>query len=461
MPRLPRLTYLRLLATGATLLLALAAACGGDDGAGSATSTTVEATVEATAAAPPAAGAPSATATAPPTTGPAPPTVTTTLPPALGEPDAARAFEHLRVLVEEIGVRVSASDEERSAAAYIAAQLEDAGYAVTLEPFAVEVTRDESAVTLPNGEELESAVVLSGSPNGADAGPLVHGGLGSAADIAGVEAAGAVLLLDRGVITFAEKALNAEAAGAVAVIIVNNRPGSFRGSLGDAAVAVPVVGVAPDDGATLDRLAAGGESVTVRAEVRTSTEQSQNVVGRASGECDAYLGAHYDSVQAGPGANDNASGTAAMIELARSHLTAGLCAIAFGSEESGLWGSRAFVESHDLRDARFMLNFDMVAKITSPIFVATDGDRDSRELADRATAIADELGMRIPRGAFPAFASSDHASFAAAGVPAITVHSGDDPLIHRPSDDLDNVSPDDLAAMLRVAAAVLDALLAE
>ena len=60
----------------------------------------------------------------------------------------------------------------------------------------------------------------------------MHGGLGSAADLAGVEAAGAVLLLDRGVITFAEKALNAEAAGAVAVIIVNNRPGSFRGSLG-------------------------------------------------------------------------------------------------------------------------------------------------------------------------------------------------------------------------------------
>ena len=146
---------------------------------------------------------------------------------------------------------------------------------------------------------------------------------------------------------------------------------------------IPVVGVDPDDGAVLDLLAADAESVTVRADLRTSTEQSQNVVGRASGECDAYLGAHYDSVETGPGANDNASGAAAMVELARSHLVDGLCAIAFGSEENGLWGSRAFVEAHDLGGARFMLNLDMVAKITSPMFVATDGDPDSRRCGPR------------------------------------------------------------------------------
>ena len=53
--------------------------------------------------------------------------------------------------------------------------------------------------------------MMTGAPNGAATGSLVHGGLGSAADLAGVDAAAPVLLLDRGVITFAEKALNAEA----------------------------------------------------------------------------------------------------------------------------------------------------------------------------------------------------------------------------------------------------------
>jgi aminopeptidase YwaD len=183
------------------------------------------------------------------------------------------------------------------------------------------------------------------------------------------------------------------------------------------------------------------------------------VVGRASERCDAYIGAHYDSVEAGPGANDNASGTAAMLELARTHRADGLCAIAFGSEENGLHGSRAFVRAHDVEGARFMLNFDMVAKISSPFFVATTGSASSRDLADRAAAVAMELAFDMPRGAFPRFASSDHESFSAADVPAITVHSGDDPLIHDPRDDLDNVSRDDLATMLNVAAAVLRALI--
>jgi aminopeptidase YwaD len=189
--------------------------------------------------------------------------------------------------------------------------------------------------------------------------------------------------------------------------------------------------------------------------------ESWNVVARPSeAPCTGYLGAHYDSVPAGPGANDNASGMAAILELARTHRVPGLCVLAFGAEEIGLFGSRAFVNDHDLADARFMLNFDMVSKITSPEFVASPS-RVSRELADRASAVAATLGLEIPRGAFPSFASSDHASFDQAGVPAITVYSGDDPFIHTARDDVTNASIEDLGSMLRAGAAVLRDLLAE
>ena len=447
----------------ALLLLALLlAACNGGDArapagsptpGGSGPATATPPAVEATATAFPLPTAPAATAT----TGSAS---------ELLEPDADRAFEHIRVLADEIGSRVAATDEERRAADYIAGQLEAAGYRVEIELFAVELTRDRSTVELSGGARLESTLVLLGSPNGTASGPLVRGNLGRPDDLADLDATGAVLLLDRGLITFAEKALNAEAAGAVAVIVVNNVPGPLlSGSLGDTKVTIPVVGASTDDGVVLDylaseSLASEGEPVTVRADRRVATGQSQNVVGRASERCDAYLGAHYDSVEAGPGANDNASGTAMLLELARTHHVEGLCAVAFGSEESGLWGSRAFVQAHDVSGARFMLNFDVVAKITGPIFVATEDDPASMELADRAAAAAAERGIHMPRGAFPQFSSSDHASFSAAGVPAITIYAGDDPLMHGPSDDLDNVSRDDLATMLRVADVALRALLA-
>ena len=79
--------------------------------------------------------------------------------------------------------------------------------------------------------------------------------------------------------------------------------------------------------------------------------------------------------------------------------------------------------------------------------------------AVRASAAALTLGHIVLPGSFPPSASSDHAVFAAEGVPAITVHSGDDPLIHQAGDDIDNVSLADLGTMLEITAAVLEGLL--
>lgn len=379
-----------------------------------------------------------------------------------GTPDAARAFEHLRVLAEEIGPRPAATESERRAAVYIAEQFESAGYVVVIEPFDVEVSVDRSTVTPPEPEPQLVARALAGSPFVEVTGRLVAGGLGQRSDLEAIDAEGAVLVLDRGLITFVEKASNAEAAGAVAVIIVNDRPGLFVGALGDAAVRIPVVGVAQEYAEPLDRIAAAGLPVTVRASVVQVAGRSQNVVGRASdAECEGYLGAHYDSIAAGPGANDNASGTAALIELARTYRVDGLCVIAFGAEEVGLFGSQAFVAAHDIENARFMLNLDMVAKITGWVFVTPTGNRASGALAERASGVAEGLGYEVPAGPFPSGSSSDSFTFAGAGVPAITVHSGDDPAIHTARDDLDNVSPQDHATMLEIAAAVLRALLTD
>ena len=435
------------------LAAALLAACGGDRNP--------EPAATATGAAPVAAVTPRA---ASPTATPSPAAATSPARAPMVDAGAERAFEHIRVLAVEIGERFVGTDAEREAAAYVASQLEAVGYVVAIEEFDVRVPFNDASVAIEGEGGPISAFPLGESESGEASGRLVFAGLGDSADFAGAEAEGAIVLLDRGVLTFARKAANAQAAGAAGVVIVNSGPGDLFGTLGrDAGVSIPVIGVAGRLGSALRALAADGAEVSIRSRTSSEEQTSQNVVGRPEdGECRAYLGAHYDSVPGSPGANDNASGTALLIELARvsrsEGIGEGLCFIAFGAEEIGLFGSQAFVEAHDVSAATFMLNFDMVARIGERTgdgarFVAGD-----EALADRAASVATDLGYGIPRGAFPRGTSSDHVSFSAAGVPAITVHSGGSDFIHTPEDTIDTVFVEDLAILLEVSIALLQAL---
>jgi aminopeptidase YwaD len=260
------------------------------------------------------------------------------------------------------------------------------------------------------------------------------------------------------VLTFDEKAANAETAGAVALLIANNEDGAYSGTLGDGVSAgIPVVAIRQAEGEMLRPLAEPnadqGVELTVRALIETIEVSSQNVVGRAGERCEVYLGAHYDSVSTGPGANDNASGTALLLEVARAQRTDGLCVVAFGAEEIGLFGSAAFVEEHDVSGARLMLNFDMVGRLDGPIIVGDD--ELTREILD---ALAGEFPIRA--GEFPPFALSDHVSFSEAGVAAVTITSGDDPAIHTSDDEAGRISSEDLGVMLEIADVVVSALVA-
>ena len=408
-----------------------------------------------------------------PATGEAPATSTATLTvaTATAAPEisagAERAFEHLRVLAIDIGERFAGTDGEREAAAYVAAQFEAAGYSVAIEEFEAQIQINDATIEIEGEGGPIRALPLGGSPSGEASGRLVFAGLGEFADFEGLDVEGAIVLLDRGVVTFALKAVNAEESGAAGVIVINNEPGDLYGTLGrGTGIAIPVVGVAGRLGSPLRALAVAGAEATLRSDIGSDVRTSQNVVGRPEdGECRAYLGAHYDSVPDTEGANDNASGTGLLIELARvasgEEFGDGLCFIAFGAEEVGLFGSRAFVQAHDVSEAAFMLNFDMVARIgqragDGPRFIAGD-----IALADLAAAVAGELGYGIPRGSFPANASSDHASFSEAGVPAITVHSGGAEFIHTPRDTLETVFIEDLAIFLDVSIALLERLFEE
>ncbi len=382
--------------------------------------------------------------------------------PAFGppsEPEADRAMEHIRVLASDIGVRESGTPEELRAAEYIRDALERAGYRATLEAFTVDVPRDKSVLfDVPPGASELDAIAMPGAPDGEARARLVSAGLGRPEDYTGVDARGAVVLVNRGVTTFRDKAVAAQQAGALALIVANNQPGRFRGSIpaGAPEIAIPVVGASSDAADLLDVAAAEGAAIGVRALRVSAPFESRNVVGHPSEEpCTGYVGSHYDSVPRAPGANDNASGTAGMLELARTQRTRGLCFVAFGAEELGLFGSKALIRQHGVEGVRFMLNLDMLGVLNGPEVVASTDDAGSRSMADRAARAAGAAGVTVPRGAFPAFASSDHASFTEAGVPAVTLYSGDDQQMHTPGDDFAHISASDLGMMLKAAAAIL------
>lgn len=362
-------------------------------------------------------------------------------------------MEHLRALAGDIGPRPATTESERRAAEYIRQQLESAGYRVTLEEFEVQATLGGSAtLRLANGGAVESAP-LNGSANGSVTGDLVPAGLGRPSDLAAANVQGKIALLERGEITFGEKVRNVQEAGAVGVVVVNNESGMFRGDLGGAPARIPAVSMPREARGELEGARTGA---TVEVQTNRVSGRSQNVVAQPSdAPCTAYLGAHYDSVPAGPGANDNASGTSLLLELARARRVDGVCVVAFGAEEVGLFGSRAFVREHQAGSAVFMMNFDMVAKATRPTFI---GDE---PLTRIAAEVARQRGLDARTiTSFGPGTSSDHASFQAAGVAVLMFYSGDDEFIHTAQDNLENVSEDDLGQLLETAAAVLDRLLA-
>jgi serine protease len=101
------------------------------------------------------------------------------------------------------------------------------------------------------------------SPTGTVSGRLEAIGLGTTADVAGVDLTGKIALIQRGSITFAEKVANAAEAGAVGAIIYNNVPGFISGTLGEPGP-IPAIEILPEDAALLlDRMASGPVGATV------------------------------------------------------------------------------------------------------------------------------------------------------------------------------------------------------
>ncbi|HEX2239594.1 MAG TPA: M28 family peptidase [Actinomycetota bacterium] len=178
------------------------------------------------------------------------------------------------------------------------------------------------------------------------------------------------------------------------------------------------------------------------------------------------LGGHMDSVPGAPGANDNASGVAVLLETARiaagtSHVEF-LKFVAFGSEEYGAdgshhVGSQVFVNrlgEHGRARLAGMVSVDMVAD-GSPLIVGTAGigpDVMARVLFKKIDRKGIEVVYRTTCDC------SDNGPFELAGIPGSFMWSGDEPDYHSPSDTVRNMSPKDLGRTGRALRALVAAV---
>ena len=296
------------------------------------------------------------------------------------------------------------------------------------------------------------------------------------------------------------KAINARNHGAKAVILVNGKLGDNEedlltkfGSVNGPENAGIVIVQAKNEAANAWFAAAGKSLADTQNQINTSSTPASfafpdklqislgvniektratvnNVLAYLPGKTDEYIiiGAHYDHLGYGnvdslapsqigkihPGADDNASGTAGVLELARllaprkGQLQRGILFADFAGEELGLLGSAEWVKEPTLPldKAVAMINMDMIGRIKDEkVFIGGTGTGATfKELLDEEKS---KFPFHFEYSA-SGYAASDHTSFVGKKIPVLFFFSGLHSDYHKPSDTWDKINAPDAAKLL-------------
>ncbi|MFE3454092.1 M28 family metallopeptidase [Nonomuraea sp. NPDC059194] len=379
---------------------------------------------------------------------------------------------------------------------YVASVLRLAGYKVTVQPFEFEFEGYKTPPVLQRtspapktyahvtefnevGASATGAVTAQVQPVDVMLPPPATPGSTSgceAADFAGFTK-GNIALIQRGTCAFADKVANAVAAGASAVILFNEgQPGRTTARVNPGiGENVPVPVLFAGFGVGNELASTPGTTVKLSFDKLVEKRTTYNVLAESRWGDDntvVMAGAHLDSVQPGPGINDNGSGAGGVLEVAlrmARHKPANKVRFGFwGGEEFGLLGSNHYVanltEAEKAKIALY-LNFDMIA---SPNFTyeVYDGDGDvfgvpgpegSAQIEKDFQTFYTSRGLQYKASEFDG--RSDYKAFIDAGIPGGGLFTGAekikteeeakiwggtagieyDPCYHAPCDDIDNI----------------------
>ncbi|KAK7983373.1 glycosyltransferase family 32 [Apiospora arundinis] len=253
-----------------------------------------------------------------------------------------------------------------------------------------------------------------------------------------------IALVKRGTCDFSTKASLAKAAGAAAAIVYNNVEGGVSGTLGKQSDAhAPIVGISQAEGnAILSALSSGPLVLDLFIESIIENRTNYNVIAETKqGDKDnvLVLGGHSDSVYAGPGINDDGSGSVGVWAVAKAltgfRIKNAVRFAFWGAEEYGKLGSFYYVKQlnkteTEIAKIRAYLNFDMIA---SPNYVYGIYDGDGSAFNFSGPAGSDQIerdfedffkANNLPSVPSVFSGRSDYAGFIENGIPSGGLFTG-------------------------------------
>jgi hypothetical protein len=261
-----------------------------------------------------------------------------------------------------------------------------------------------------------------------------------------------------------------------------------------------------EDYSKLKELSSRIAHLSVKGQVTSNSSSNiEAVLGNNNSEAGAiYLTAHYDSYLESPGANDNGTGLAALLEIAsmlkqvEPSLPVNVHLVFMGAEEVGILGSRVYVNTHieALKDCKLVINFDTFGGNEGPYIAVSEGVNSTLEegIRDNLDPVLLNRALEGPEGKwrllhpalftlvmannYPEWAQnivdraakaldmeiytrslmSDHLSFAQAGIPAISIQSREHQ-IHSINDTPENMNTETIASCFMLSWEVLKKLL--
>lgn len=206
-----------------------------------------------------------------------------------------------------------------------------------------------------------------------------------------------------------------------------------------------------------------GKTVSMETNLAAERFPTQNVVGFWEGADPVLkneivvIGAHYDHVGVSRdsvynGADDNASGTAGVMEIAEAFTKCttrpkrSILFMTFAGEEKGLFGSRYYADDpiFPIENVIAMLNLDMISR-NDTNEVAIIGTKTSSDLTAINEKCNESIGLKLETDQDRYFLQSDHYSFYRKGIPVLFYNTKDTPDLHRTSDDPEKIIPEKMA----------------
>lgn len=380
-------------------------------------------------------------------------------------------YNHISILASKDNARITGFDGEKDAAAYISKQFESVGLTVESQSFPITAFQcNETEVKIKGGENKilpsKSLTFSAATPKEGITAQIVDGDMGTDDLLTQANVKNKLVLMKRGGDYFRVKTERAASYGALGVVFYDPNPESEEpvSATLSSPSQIPAISIRRLDGDLLKKEISSNKNleITLKLDSISTPSQSQNIIATLKAKNETkdtktlVIGAHYDGVDT-PAANDNASGIATVLEIAKllskEPVKCNVKFIAFGSEETGLVGSSYYVQqlnTSEVVNMIGMINLDMVGAGTQ-LFIHTLLKDSKTVPAELAEACAKDFNYAYTRNEFD---RSDHVPFAENGIGEVFFEYGPYKGYHTDKDNISIIQKDALAKVCNIATSI-------